>query len=110
MDPVPTGIKLRAPGGVAITWHDGHQATYSYAYLRGKCPCATCIDRPPAVVEEGPGSLPILGQEPIRVAGASQVGHYAIQFRWSDGHESGIYSYAYLRQICPCPLCARALE
>jgi DUF971 family protein len=35
------------------------------------------------------------------------VGGYAIQFDWSDGHNTGVYSYDYLRGICPCPHCAR---
>jgi len=34
------------------------------------------------------------------------VGGYAIQFEWSDGHAAGLYSYDYLRGICPCPTCA----
>jgi DUF971 family protein len=28
------------------------------------------------------------------------VGRYAINFRWSDGHETGIYSFRYLRELC----------
>ncbi|MGH9339412.1 MAG: gamma-butyrobetaine hydroxylase-like domain-containing protein [Acidobacteriota bacterium] len=104
MNPVPTSIKLSAPGGVAITWSDGHQATYRYSYLRRCCPCATCRDKPPEVKSED-DPLRILGQEPIRATGASQVGHYAIQFQWNDRHSSGIYSFAYLREICPCEEC-----
>ena len=34
------------------------------------------------------------------------VGRYAIQFTWSDGHSTGIYSFETLREICPCPQCA----
>jgi len=33
------------------------------------------------------------------------VGTYAIHFEWSDGHGAGIYSYEYLRGLCPCPEC-----
>ena len=104
MDPVPTSIKLAAPGGVAITWNDGHQATYSYGYLRKQCPCATCRDKPPEVKTE-PDPFPILGKGPIKVTGAAQIGHYAVQFNWNDGHATGIYSFSYLREICPCEQC-----
>jgi DUF971 family protein len=38
---------------------------------------------------------------------ATAVGHYAIQIEFSDGHATGIYSFDYLREICPCPACAR---
>ncbi len=106
MEPVPTRIKLSAPGGIAVSWSDGHESLYPSAYLRKRCPCARCEERPPEVREETPGSLPVLGQEAIRAKGAAQVGHYAIQFVWSDGHEAGIYSFGYLREICPCEKCS----
>ncbi|MEK7316525.1 MAG: gamma-butyrobetaine hydroxylase-like domain-containing protein, partial [Candidatus Eisenbacteria bacterium] len=38
------------------------------------------------------------------------VGQYALHFDWSDGHTTGIYSYDYLRRICPCDACLSALE
>ena len=97
---VPVSIKLSAPGGVAIRWSDGHTSTYSYAYLRRRCPCANCRDTPPVVKTE-PDPFPILGKGPIAATGATPIGHYAIQFHWNDGHADGIYSYAYLREICP---------
>ena len=101
---MPTAIKLSAPGGVAITWNDGHRATYSPAYLRRRCPCAVCRDRPPEVKTTA-DPFPIYGKEPIAVTGASPIGRYAIQFRWNDGHAEGIYSDASLREICPCDAC-----
>jgi DUF971 family protein len=104
MDFVPTSIKLSAPGGVSIVWNDGHKGTYSYAYLRKNCPCAACRDNPPEVKTE-PDLFPIFGKGTIKVTGAAQVGHYAIQFNWNDGHASGIYSFTYLREICPCENC-----
>jgi len=38
---------------------------------------------------------------------AHPVGNYAIQIEFTDGHNTGIYSYDYLRTICPCEACAR---
>jgi len=35
------------------------------------------------------------------------VGQYAIRLKWSDGHVAGVYSYDYLRGICPCSQCAK---
>ncbi len=40
---------------------------------------------------------------------ANAVGNYAISIAFNDGHSTGIYSYDHLRQICPCPDCARAI-
>ena len=41
---------------------------------------------------------------------AELVGRYAMQIYWNDQHSSGIYSFDYLRQICPCPECAAKRE
>jgi len=38
------------------------------------------------------------------------VGRYALQFKWNDGHSSGIYSFEHLRNICPCEQCQPVLE
>ena len=105
----PTSIKLSAPGGVLIKWTDGHEASYSYAYLRQRCPCATCRDTPPTV-KVTPDPFPIHGKDVIKVTGAASVGHYAIQFNFNDNHATGIYSYVYLREICPCDQCQKESE
>jgi DUF971 family protein len=105
MQPVPTRIRLSAPGGISIDWSDGHVSVYPNAMLRRKCPCAKCEGAAPGVVAEENGALPILGQEPIRAVGANPIGHYAIQFQWNDGHDAGLYTFEYLRQLCPCSEC-----
>jgi DUF971 family protein len=45
-----------------------------------------------------------------RAQSASQVGNYAIQINFTDGHSTGIFSYDYLRSICPCAECAKAFR
>jgi len=101
--PTPRRIQLVGLSEIQITWDDGTGTTYSSAFLRNNCPCATCTghgEKPPIrIPEEDPHSLPILGQEQVRVTGAEQVGHYAIQFSFSDKHKSGIYSFDYLCQL-----------
>jgi DUF971 family protein len=99
----PTEINhIKAQGVVRITWDDGHVGDYSEEYLRGYCPCASC---------QGHGA----GQKFISVPGAKlreirTVGNYAIEFRWHDGHSTGIYTYDYLRSLCPCPACPASQE
>ena len=44
----------------------------------------------------------------VRATGASQVGGYALQFDFSDGHSTGIYAYDRLRDACPCDECRAA--
>jgi DUF971 family protein len=110
MPPIPTKIKLAAGNNtVAVHWSDGHESAYPYLYLRTKCPCATCEEAPPAP-PQAIGGLPILGQKPLRPERAELVGRYALQIYWSDGHASGIYSFPYLRSLCPCAECSAARE
>ena len=101
MEAVPTTIKLAgAEDTVSIAWSDGHLSSYPYGYLRSKCPCATCA-------ENGPPSspFPILGRRPLKPERAELVGRYALRIYWSDGHSTGIYSFDFLRSLCPCPTC-----
>ncbi len=106
MEALPKKIKLAGPNNtLVIEWSDGHTSAYPYRYLRDRCPCATCTESgpPPATA---PNPLPILGVKPLRPERAEQVGRYAVQITWSDGHSSGIYSFDFLRSLCPCPECA----
>jgi DUF971 family protein len=110
MNVSPTSIKLAGGNNaVAVHWSDGHVSAFPYAYLRGKCPCATCEEQGPPAVKP-PSPLPILGQKPLKPDRAELVGRYALQIFWSDGHSAGIYSFNYLRALCPCPECAAKRE
>ncbi len=40
-----------------------------------------------------------------KMLNVEQVGAYAMRIDWSDGHSTGIYSFDYLRRICPCREC-----
>lgn len=94
----------RTDGGFSILWDDGHEGSYSYELLRSRCPCATCLDRPPTVVSAD-DPLKLYDQEPIYADDASLVGRYGIRFHWNDGHSAGIFSFEYLRRLCPCQSC-----
>jgi ATP-binding protein involved in chromosome partitioning len=48
-----------------------------------------------------PATVPI-DVAPLRIA---LVGAYAVRIDWSDGHSTGIYTYEYLRSLCPCERC-----
>jgi DUF971 family protein len=101
-----TPVDIRKKGGERLTirWADGHESVFPSRYLRGLCPCAQCVS-------ETTGRRIVLVEhvaEDVAIAGARTVGHYALQFDWSDGHATGIYSFDYLRRICPCDACAGA--
>jgi DUF971 family protein len=84
-----------------MTWNDGHVGSYPSWYLRERCPCASCVDELSGIRRIEPGTIPST-LERISVV---PVGNYALNFGWSDGHSTGIYTFDYLREICPCPQC-----
>lgn len=102
-------------GRVAVTWQGGHESVYDRPFLRSKCPCATCkgTHGPATTLVETPkpsfnirtGPKPPTVDVALKIVSAEPVGQYAIRITWGDGHNSGLYSYRYLRAICPCRLC-----
>ena len=97
--------------GVAIEWKDGHTSQWSFAWLRNACPCATCHEereqsgRKPGEPKPKPQTLLVMYEPPVRPVEVTPVGKYAMKFKWTDGHESGIYSWEYLRRVCQCEEC-----
>jgi DUF971 family protein len=85
----------RVPEGIRILWDDGMSFIYSAQFLRQRCPCAVCRETPG---HPPPQSIPSQG---ITLKAAHPIGRYALQFVFSDGHDTGIYSYEYLRKIGP---------
>ena len=96
--PTPTALNLQAAERVLeVSWTDGHASRFPLRYLRGWCPCAAC---------QGHGNtrvfIPVA--DPVLV-NAQPVGNYGFAFIWQDNHGTGIYTFKYLRELCPCPAC-----
>jgi DUF971 family protein len=115
--PKDVKVHVTTAAGVDITWADAHQSHYDFAYLRENCPCATCNDErgkkaahagasAGVAPASGPSVLPMFKPK-LKARSAQVVGNYAIRIDFTDGHTTGIYSYDYLRTICPCAACAR---
>jgi DUF971 family protein len=102
----PEHIAISKSKGIKIDWKDGHTSDYGIVYLRDKCPCATCAGThgtPPRAPE---ADNPFQMFKPaLKMLGVEAVGNYAIRIEWSDGHNSGIYSWEHFRRICQCPEC-----
>jgi DUF971 family protein len=82
-----------------IAWEDGLQSELPLRFLRKYCPCAGCQGERDLL---GRTLLPIARTTydgPITATGAELVGNYALRIDWSDGHNAGIYTFAYLRQL-----------
>ncbi|HEY0006100.1 MAG TPA: DUF971 domain-containing protein [Pyrinomonadaceae bacterium] len=92
----PREIMQEGDAGLRITWADGRSCRYSAPDLRRACPCAQCVNewtgqrmlKPEAVSDE------------LQIEDLQLVGRYALNFRWTDHHETGIYSFRYLRELC----------
>jgi len=110
--PAKVRVKKTEGTGVEIDWKDGHRSTWDFKWLRDACPCATCHEareaegRKPGEPKAAPAQLLPMFKPPARPQTVTPVGKYAVRFKWEDGHESGIYSWEYLRRVCQCADCA----
>lgn len=91
----PREIKQEDDLGLAITWADGHVSRFRAAALRRACPCAQCVNEWTGQRVLKPENI----SDELEIANLELVGRYALNFRWSDGHETGIYSFRYLREL-----------
>lgn len=95
---------------LVIAWKDEHRSVYAFDDLRRDCPCASCEDAR-SKRRSGGGLLvisgPIVKRGQVQVTDYHPVGWYALSFAWSDGHDTGIYTYESLRAKCPCEQCSR---
>ena len=84
---------------LAIKWADGSESFVSLEKLRRACPCAGCKGEMDVMgnLYKGP-DIP-LKPESFVLRRLVQVGTYAVQPTWGDGHDSGIYSFDYLRRV-----------
>lgn len=89
-------------GELALSFEDGVEVYLPLPLVRRACPCAACQGEPDALgrierpkVEYGPRSFELMKFD--------QVGRYALQMFWADGHHSGIFAFSYLRKLGELP-------
>ncbi|MCE9595535.1 MAG: DUF971 domain-containing protein [Planctomycetes bacterium] len=93
----PRVIVKSDPARLTIEWLDGHKTVYAIAQLRAVCPCARCVSETTGQRVHDPRSVPAdLTHQGVRL-----VGNYAVSIVFADGHDTGIYSYAFLRDNDP---------
>jgi DUF971 family protein len=91
----PTGIELHKRRKVLeLVYSDNERYELSCEYLRVQSPSAEVKGHGPGqeILQEGKIDVGIDHIEP--------VGNYALQLMFSDGHNSGIFSWAYLYELC----------
>ena len=95
---VPVEIGRANEHDVRIRWRDGHESVYPARELRLKCPCASCVD-------EITGHVRLVSTDvaqnvaPLKI---DLIGRYASSIQWSDGQNTGIYTFELLPKLCPC--------
>jgi DUF971 family protein len=92
----PREIRQETDAELRITWSDGEVCSYMAAALRRACPCAQCVNEWTGEKILSDESVP----ENLLMLDLQIVGRYALNFKWSDGHETGIYSFKFLRELC----------
>ena len=110
----PEHIAISKSKGIKIDWKDGHRSEYALGYLRDECPCASCTGAHGTEPQKSNYSAPASANPfqmfapTLKMSGVEEVGRYAVRILWSDGHNTGIYSFDHLRNICPCAECKAA--
>ncbi|MCZ6636158.1 MAG: DUF971 domain-containing protein [bacterium] len=89
----------QAGGWVDIGWQDGTTQRLALPLVRKLCPCAVCVERR----ESKSDILHVITEVELETTAEFRevraVGNYAIQIVWADGHDTGIYTYDYLRSL-----------
>lgn len=106
--PQPKSVDVSLKEGVTIVWMDGLSSHYTVPQLRAACPCATCTDAhntgdysTRVEMPKAPGAdlFQIYKPTGATLLGVKPVGRYALQFEFSDGHKTGIFTWEYLREL-----------
>jgi DUF971 family protein len=98
----PRQLDLDRKKGLTVIWQDGRQSFFSIEYLRKMSPSADAkqlreeMAKNPLTVLPGSSS-----NGPLEAESAEMVGNYALRIRFNDGHDTGLYSWDYLKHIDP---------
>ena len=93
----PTNIQ-QIGDELAISWNDGTESFFKLELLRRACPCAACGGEPDVLSNVSRPHVSYT-ERSFQIIGFDLVGSYAVQPRWGDGHNTGIYSFTYLRRL-----------
>jgi DUF971 family protein len=92
----PREIVQDGDARLRITWADDRVCLFDAPALRRACPCAGCVNEWTGERMLRPEAI----SDALAISDIEIVGRYALNFRWSDGHATGIYSFRYMRELC----------
>ena len=91
----PIEIVEESDSAITIKWSDDVETRYDAVGLRRSCPCAGCINEWTGEKMLNDAQVP----DDLSIDHVSIVGRYALNFHFSDGHETGIFSFNFLRKL-----------
>jgi DUF971 family protein len=91
-------IKIINKENLFIKWDDNSESLIGLKYLRDECPCASCKGETVLLKTYKPVSKQT-SPEMYIIKNIETVGNYAVQISWKDGHNTGIYSWEYLKKL-----------
>jgi len=94
----PETIKVTKEN-LLLVWNEKEESSISLRYLREECPCAGCKGETILLHSYRPPKLPIAHPDMYTVKNLKMVGKYAVQIWWKDGHDTGIYTWEYLKKL-----------
>ncbi|TWU20840.1 DUF971 domain-containing protein [Bythopirellula polymerisocia] len=95
MSNVPLDLQaLRELGRLHVVWNDG-ETDFPFVFLRRQCQCAQCVNEWTGEQILDPASV----SDDISVESMDLVGSYAVRIHWSDGHNSGLFTWDRLREL-----------
>ncbi|MAA53032.1 MAG: hypothetical protein CMJ41_08475 [Phycisphaerae bacterium] len=99
----PRHLELDRTRGLVVHWSDGRLSIYPIAHLRRHSPSAEARELREELERNPLAVLPTsaTSDAPLTAVDAELIGTYAVRIRFSDGHDTGIYSWNYLRSIDP---------
>ncbi len=94
-NPVPTEIRQKTKDKmVRLTWNTGESFDLTMEYLRVMCPCADCRGHTPDQAKLIDGKLN------VGIRAITPVGRYAVKLAFDDDHDTGVYSWDVLWELC----------
>ena len=93
-DTAPIELRLRTRSRVlSVTFADGVLFELPFEYLRVYSPSAE-------VQGHGPGQrVLVTGKQQVMVSSIEPIGHYAVKLIFDDGHDTGLFTWKYLREL-----------
>jgi DUF971 family protein len=95
----PVKIKIFEKTKLFIIWDDDSESKIDIKYLRDECPCASCKGETVLLKTYRPAKPTAEHPESYKIKDILPVGEYAIQIVWKDGHDSGLYTWDYLKEL-----------